>query len=154
MVNLLQSKTSVSMAQFAQAMNIKVNPETLQQLTQVSLPAGVLPEPERPPEPAAPPLEPPRPAQGGGAPRTPPLPPQTRPEGEAASVAVQSAVTMLLAQLLKVQQTQMKTPAGAPELAEPPAAAPPTGTGGQEPPAEPQQQPPEPSTPPPASPSK
>ncbi|KAJ8268493.1 hypothetical protein COCON_G00136650 [Conger conger] len=151
MVNLLQSKTSVSMAQFAQAMNIKVNPETLQQLTQVSLPAGVLPEPERPPEPAAPPPEPP-------APRTPPLPlplaPQARPEGEAASVAVQSAVTMLLAQLLKVQQAQMKTPTGAPELGEPPAPAapPPSGTGGQEPPAEPQQQPPEPSTPPPDSP--
>ncbi|KAJ8272739.1 hypothetical protein GJAV_G00092880 [Gymnothorax javanicus] len=87
MVNLLQSKTSVSMAQFAQAMNLKVNPETLQQLTQVSLPTGVLPEPERPPEPVAPPSEPPRPAPGGGgAPRTPPLPPQSRPGGRGGSV--------------------------------------------------------------------
>ncbi|KAG5841792.1 hypothetical protein ANANG_G00170700 [Anguilla anguilla] len=96
MVNLLQSKTSVSMAQFAQAMNIKVNPETLQQLTQ-------------------------------------------------------SAMTVLIAQLLKVQQSQMKTPVGPPELAEAPASAPERDRG-QEPPAEAQQQPPEPSTPPPASP--
>ncbi|KAJ8336710.1 hypothetical protein SKAU_G00379300 [Synaphobranchus kaupii] len=157
MVNLLQSKSSVSMVQFAQAMSIKVNPDTMQQLNQVPLPAGSLPEAERPPEPAAPPLEPPRPAQGGGAPRTPPLPlpmpPQGRLEGEAASVAVQSAVTVLLAQLLKAQsQTQMKTPAGAPDLGDVSAVAPPSGTVGQEPPSEAQQQPPEPSTPPPASP--
>ncbi|KAG7455408.1 hypothetical protein MATL_G00256350 [Megalops atlanticus] len=147
MVNLLQSKSSVSMAQFAQAMNIKVNPETLQQLTQVSLPTGMLGEAERPPEPAAPPPEPPRPAQGGGAPRTPPLPPQGgRLEGEA---AVQSAVTMLLAQLLQAQQTQMKTPAGPPEGGD---AAPAGGAGGQDTPAE-VKQPPEPSPPlPPVSP--
>ncbi|KAJ8406896.1 hypothetical protein AAFF_G00291720 [Aldrovandia affinis] len=147
MVNLLQSKSSVSMAQFAQAMSIKVNPETLQQLTQVPLPAGTLPEAERPPEPAAPAPEPPRPTQGGGAPRTPPLAPQGRLEGEAAA-AMQSAVTVLLAQLLKAQQAQMKTPAGAPEGGD---AAHQSGPGGQEPPSE-MQQPPEPSTPPPDSP--
>ncbi|KAI1902109.1 hypothetical protein AGOR_G00041320 [Albula goreensis] len=148
MVNLLQSKSAVSMAQFAQAMNIKMNPEMLQQLNQVSFPPGVLPEAERPPEPAVPPPDPPRPTQGGGAPHTPPLPPQGRLEGEAPSVAVQSAVTMLLAQLLKAQQSQMKTPASASDGGE---AATLSGTGVQEPPSDPQQ-PPEPSTPPPASP--
>uniref|UniRef100_A0A8C9V5W0 Cyclin dependent kinase 13 n=1 Tax=Scleropages formosus TaxID=113540 RepID=A0A8C9V5W0_SCLFO len=130
-VNLLQSKSAVNMAQFAQAMNIKVNPDMLQQLTQVSLPAGILAETERP-------------SQPGGVPHTPPLPPQGKAEGEGASTAVQSAVTVLLAQLLKVQQLQRKT--GTAEGVDGEAAPP-----QEEPPAE-VQQPPEPSTPPPMSP--
>ncbi|KAL4623434.1 cyclin-dependent kinase 13 [Arapaima gigas] len=130
-VNLLQSKSTVNMAQFAQAMNIKVNPDMLQQLTQVSLPTGMLAETERP-------------SQVGGAPHTPPPPPQGKGEGEVASTAVQSAVTVLLAQLLKVQQMQRKTGAAEGGDAE---AAPPQ----EEHPAE-VQKPPEPSPLPPISP--
>uniref|UniRef100_W5N249 Cyclin dependent kinase 13 n=1 Tax=Lepisosteus oculatus TaxID=7918 RepID=W5N249_LEPOC len=86
LLNLLQSKTSVSMAQFAQAMNIKVNPDMLQQLNKLSLPA-------QPP-----------------APHTPPLPPLPKPESEVVPSAMQNAFTVLLSQLLKVQQTQKKDP--------------------------------------------
>ncbi|XP_036377045.1 cyclin-dependent kinase 13 [Megalops cyprinoides] len=144
LLNLLQSKSSVTMAQFAQVMNIKVNPETLQQLTKVSLPASILAEAEKPPEPP-PPLElhrPPQPPQAGGAPRTPPLPAPNKPEGEAASAATHSTFTVLLAQLLKLQQTQRKEAAGSGEGGE--GAGPPPGTGGPEAALE-LQQPPEPS---------
>ncbi|MBN3307223.1 CDK13 kinase, partial [Amia calva] len=117
LLNLLQSKTSVSMAQFAQVMNIKVNPETLQQLNKLSLPAGILSEAEKAQE-----IQPPQPLQephkaaatcphpAPCVPRTPPLPPQLKVEGEAAPTAIQNAFTVLLAQLLKVQQTQKKEP--------------------------------------------
>ncbi|KAI1889234.1 hypothetical protein AGOR_G00177050 [Albula goreensis] len=127
------------MAQFAQVMNIKVNPETLQQLTKVLLPAGILGEAEKPPEPQ-------RPPQPGGAPRTPPPPASSKPEGEpapASTAAAQSAFTVLLAQLLKVQQTQRKDPASGSEAGD--SAAPrPAGTGAPESFSEPQP-PPEPS---------
>ncbi|KAJ8418703.1 hypothetical protein AAFF_G00002020 [Aldrovandia affinis] len=139
LLNLLQSKNSVSMAQFAQVMNIKVNPETLQQLTKVSLPAGILAEAEKPPEPPPPP-EPHKPPQPGGASHTPPT--ANKPEGEAASTAVQSAFTVLLAQLLKVQQMQRKDTSG--EEVGDSATPPPVGTGASEPFGE-AQQPPEPS---------
>ncbi|KAL0157051.1 hypothetical protein M9458_048297, partial [Cirrhinus mrigala] len=76
LLNLLQSKSApVVSAQFAQTMGSKMNPETLQQLTQ-ALPPGPL-ESERPPEPPPPPKvsKPPQPPpSGGGAPRTPPMP--------------------------------------------------------------------------------
>ncbi|KAJ8279487.1 hypothetical protein COCON_G00065530 [Conger conger] len=101
LLNLLQSKSSVNMAQLAQVMNVRVNPETLQQLTKVSLPANVLAEP-LPPPPPPPPAEVPQP---GGAPCTPP--PPGKPE-ETASTVAQGAFTALLAQLLKVQQMQRK----------------------------------------------
>uniref|UniRef100_A0A672LXY7 Cyclin-dependent kinase 13-like n=1 Tax=Sinocyclocheilus grahami TaxID=75366 RepID=A0A672LXY7_SINGR len=115
LLNLLQSKSGpVGSAQFAQTVGSKMNPETLQQLTQ-ALPPGPL-ESERPPEP--PPLpkvsKPPQPPpSGAGAPRTPPMPKPPSPptpqqsvksDGEASAAATQTAVTMLLAQLLKVQQ--------------------------------------------------
>lgn len=91
-----------------------MNPETLQQLTK-ALPPGPL-ESERPPEPPPLPVvtKPPQPPPtGGGAPRTPPMPKPPSPptpqqsgktDGEASAAATQTAVTMLLAQLLKVQQ--------------------------------------------------
>ncbi|XP_067233413.1 cyclin-dependent kinase 13 isoform X2 [Chanodichthys erythropterus] len=115
LLNLFQSKSApVGSAQFAQTVGSKMNPETLQQLTK-ALPPGPL-ESERPPEP--PPLptvsKPPQPPPtGGGAPRTPPMPKPPSPptpqqsgktDGEASAAATQTAVTMLLAQLLKVQQ--------------------------------------------------
>lgn len=115
LLNLFQSKSApVSSAQFAQTMGSKMNPETLQQLTKALPPAPL--EPERPPEP--PPLpkvsKPPQPPPGGGGvPRTPPMPKPPSPptpqqqgkgDGEASAAATQTAVTMLLAQLLKVQQ--------------------------------------------------
>ncbi|KAJ8375103.1 hypothetical protein SKAU_G00056830 [Synaphobranchus kaupii] len=134
LLNLLQSKSSVNMAQFAQVMNIRVNPETLQQLTKVSLPASILAEPPKPP-------------QAGGAPRTPP--PPSKLEGEAASTAAQGAFTALLAQLLKVQQKQRKEPSASGEGGD--GVAPPfVGTVGPEPFSE-AQQPPEPSPVSPAS---
>ncbi|XP_009463100.1 PREDICTED: cyclin-dependent kinase 13 [Nipponia nippon] len=65
LLNLLQSKTSVSLAQFAQVLNIKVNPETQQQLNKINLPAGILSAGEKqseqqqqqPPPPPPPPPE-------------------------------------------------------------------------------------------------
>lgn len=108
LLNLLgQSKSAVNPAQIA-----KVNPETLQQLSKVLPPEHS--DSDRPPEPH-PPLKPHKLPQSGGAPRTPPMPKlpspppssvsQGKPEGEASS-ATQTAVTMLLAQLLQAQQRQ------------------------------------------------
>lgn len=115
LLNLFQSKSApVGSAQFAQTVGSKMNPETLQQLTK-ALPPGPL-ESERPPEPPPLPMvsKPPQPPPtGGGAPRTPPMPKPPSPptpqqsgktDGEASAAATQTAVTMLLAQLLKVQQ--------------------------------------------------
>ncbi|XP_066538811.1 cyclin-dependent kinase 13 [Hoplias malabaricus] len=120
LLNLLQSKSApVGSAQLSQAMGFKMNPETLQQLSKALLPAHV--EPDRPPEPPLPsvsqskaPKPPQLPLTVGGAPRTPPVPkppspptPQqlVKPEGESSAAVTQTAVTMLLAQLLKVQQS-------------------------------------------------
>lgn len=115
LLNLFQSKSApVGSAQFAQTVGSKMNPETLQQLTKALPPAPV--ESERPPEP--PPIakvsKPPQPlAGGGGVPRTPPMPKppspptpqqQSKGDGDASASATQTAVTMFLAQLLKVQQ--------------------------------------------------
>lgn len=108
LLNLLgQSKSAVNPAQIA-----KVNPETLQQLSKVLPPEHS--DSDRPPEPH-PPLKPHKLPQSGGAPRTPPMPKppsphpssasQGKPDGEA-SAATQTAVTMLLAQLLQAQQRQ------------------------------------------------
>ncbi|KAM9387039.1 cyclin-dependent kinase 13 isoform 1-T1 [Phaethornis superciliosus] len=118
LLNLLQSKTSVSLAQFAQVLNIKVNPETQQQLNKINLPAGILsagekqseqqqqqPPPPLPPPPEQEPLKQPTVAQ-------PPVPPaqlgQPKVETDAAQAAVQSAFAVLLSQLIKAQQTKQK----------------------------------------------
>ncbi|KFP80744.1 Cyclin-dependent kinase 13, partial [Apaloderma vittatum] len=116
LLNLLQSKTSVSLAQFAQVLNIKVNPETQQQLNKINLPAGILsagekqseqqqPPPPPPPLPEQEPLKQPSVVQ-------PPVPPaqlsQPKVETDAAQAAVQSAFAVLLSQLIKAQQTKQK----------------------------------------------
>ncbi|XP_014114155.1 PREDICTED: cyclin-dependent kinase 13 [Pseudopodoces humilis] len=118
LLNLLQSKTSVSLAQFAQVLNIKVNPETQQQLNKINLPAGILsagekqseqqqqqPPPPPPPPPEQEPLKQPMVTQ-------PPVPPaqlgQPKAETDAAQAAVQSAFAVLLSQLIKAQQTKQK----------------------------------------------
>ncbi|XP_063181665.1 cyclin-dependent kinase 13 isoform X3 [Chroicocephalus ridibundus] len=117
LLNLLQSKTSVSLAQFAQVLNIKVNPETQQQLNKINLPAGILsagekqseqqqqPPPPPPPLPEQEPLKQPTVTQ-------PPVPPaqlsQPKVETDAAQAAVQSAFAVLLSQLIKAQQTKQK----------------------------------------------
>lgn len=119
LLNLLQSKSvPAGSAQLSQAMGFKINPETLQHLAKALLPGAA--EAERPPEPPglvpsqskAP--KPPLPGPTvGGAPRTPPLPKPPSPptpqqqgkhDGEVSATATQTAVTMLLAQFLKVQQ--------------------------------------------------
>ncbi|NXX92265.1 CDK13 kinase, partial [Centropus bengalensis] len=116
LLNLLQSKTSVSLAQFAQVLNIKVNPETQQQLNKINLPAGILSAGEKQSEQQQPPPPPPPP------PEQEPLkqPPVTQPpvpsaqlsqpkvETDAAQAAVQSAFAVLLSQLIKAQQTKQK----------------------------------------------
>lgn len=107
LLNLLQSKSAPGgSAQFAQTVGSKMSLETLQQLTQ-ALPPGQPLESDRPPEP--PPL--PKVSKPPQPPRTPPMPkppsppsPQPPGDGEASAAATQTAVTMLLAQLLKVQQ--------------------------------------------------
>ncbi|XP_041737222.1 cyclin-dependent kinase 13 [Coregonus clupeaformis] len=133
LLNLLgQSKSAVNPAQIA-----KVNPETLQQLSKV-LP----PEPsdsDRPPEPP-PSLKPHKLPQSGGVPRTPPMPKppspppssasQGKPDGEA-SAATQTAVTMLLAQLLQAQQRQE---AGDADGTNAPVGGPPTPSEPKQPP--------------------
>ncbi|KAM4906676.1 cyclin-dependent kinase 13 isoform 1-T1 [Sylvia borin] len=117
LLNLLQSKTSVSLAQFAQVLNIKVNPETQQQLNKINLPAGILSAGEKqseqqqqqppppPPPPEQEPLKQPMVTQ-------PPVPPaqlgQPKVETDAAQAAVQSAFAVLLSQLIKAQQTKQK----------------------------------------------
>lgn len=120
LLNLLQSKTApAGSAQLSQAMGFKMNPETMQHLAKALLPGAA--EPERPPEPPAPvPSQskvpkPPHPVPTvGGAPRTPPLPKPPSPptpqqqgklDGDVSAAATQTAVTMLLAQFLKVQQS-------------------------------------------------
>ncbi|NXX82763.1 CDK13 kinase, partial [Urocolius indicus] len=114
LLNLLQSKTSVSLAQFAQVLNIKVNPETQQQLNKINLPAGILSAGEKqseqqqqPPPPPPPPLEQEPLKQPTAA--QPPVPPaQPKVETDAAQAAVQSAFAVLLSQLIKAQQTKQK----------------------------------------------
>ncbi|XP_068438056.1 cyclin-dependent kinase 13 [Clinocottus analis] len=107
-----QPKSSVNTAQFVQSMGSKVNQETLQQLSNVLAPtdpAEPQPAPAKPPQPAVAAAPAAAPA---GVPRTPPMPkppsppasaPSANPDGEAAA-ATQTAVTMLLAQLLQAQQ--------------------------------------------------
>ncbi|KAG1924987.1 cyclin-dependent kinase [Pimephales promelas] len=179
LLNLFQSKSGpVGSAQFAQTMGSKMNPETLQQLTK-ALPAGP-PESERPPEPPLPPTvsKPPPPPPSGA--RTPPMPKPPsppapgKPDGEVSASATQTAVTMLLAQLLKVQQGApgdimgfesadgvLSNTAGLPEVKPPPEPSPvsPVSEGGvsssrpQEPFSilPPDQRPPEPPEPPPCA---
>lgn len=120
LLNLLQSKsTPAGSAQLSQAMGFKINSETLQHLAKALLPGAA--EPERPPEPLAASQsqpkapKPPQPiAAVSGAPRTPPLPKPPSPptpqqqgklDGDVSATATQTAVTMLLAQFLKVQQS-------------------------------------------------
>uniref|UniRef100_A0A8B9LHL9 Cyclin-dependent kinase 13 n=1 Tax=Astyanax mexicanus TaxID=7994 RepID=A0A8B9LHL9_ASTMX len=192
LLNLLQSKSApLGSAQLSQAMGFKMNPETLQQLTKSLLPGSA--EPDRPPEPLVPPLsqskapKPPQPGLTvGGAPRTPPIPKppspptpqqQGKPDGESSAAVTQTAVTMLLAQLLNVQQSTdvigTEGPDGAisavvggaaaapllsTEIKQPSPASPVTdGSGSSSRPLEPlsilppDQRPPEPPEPPPCS---
>lgn len=130
LLNLLQSKTSVSLAHFAQVLNIKVNPETQQQLSKMTLPAGILAandkqlgpkillkQPSVAPRLLSPAVVP-RPLPQAVTQRPlpssvpqPPLPPtqvQPKPEVGTPSAALQSAFTALLSQLLKIQQAQQK----------------------------------------------
>ncbi|XP_012672373.2 cyclin-dependent kinase 13 isoform X1 [Clupea harengus] len=130
--NLLQSKnnpaTASASAQPPHAMDSKMNLETLQQLSRAPHPGPV--EQDNPSETFAPPLpasqtpkvlnaSQPLSSQlpGVSVPRTPPLPRPPSPlpaehkmeGGEATeAAATQTAVTMFLAQLLKVQQAQLQ----------------------------------------------
>ncbi|KFQ30627.1 Cyclin-dependent kinase 13, partial [Merops nubicus] len=116
LLNLLQSKTSVSLAQFAQMLNIKVNPETQQQLNKINLPAGILSAGEKQSEqqqqPPPPPLPPEQEPLKQPPATQPPVPPaqlgQPKAEADAAQAAVQSAFAVLLSQLIKAQQTKQK----------------------------------------------
>lgn len=94
-------------------MSSKVNQETLQQLSKALAPTDPA---ELPLQPAT--AKPPPPTAPAGVPRTPPMPkppsppmsaPSNIPEGEAAA-ATQTAMTMLLAQLLQAQHTQRQEP--------------------------------------------
>lgn len=111
LLNLLQSKTSVNLAQFAQALNIKVNPETQQQLNKLNLPAGILAAGEKQSE-QLPPPPPDQESLKQPAVTQPPVPPaqlnQPKVETDATQAAVQSAFAVLLSQLIKAQQTKQK----------------------------------------------
>lgn len=102
-----QPKSAVNPAQF---IDTKVHQDTLQQLTKALTPS----DPSEPPPQSAP-AKPPQPPAPAGVPRTPPMPkppspptsaPSSIPEGEAAS-ATQTAMTMLLAQLLQAQRQEV-----------------------------------------------
>lgn len=102
-------------------MSTKVNQETLQQLSKALAPTDPA---EQPPLPT--PAKIPQPSAPAGVPRTPPMPkppsppmsaPSGIPEGEAAA-ATQTAVTMLLAQLLQAQQAPRQEPSDGGEAAE------------------------------------
>ncbi|XP_071417681.1 cyclin-dependent kinase 13 isoform X3 [Pithys albifrons albifrons] len=114
LLNLLQSKTSVSLAQFAQVLNIKVNPETQQQLNKINLPAGILSAGDKQSEqqqqqPPPPPEQEPAKQPPVPQPPAPPAPPgQPKADTDAAQAAVQSAFAVLLSQLIKAQQTKQK----------------------------------------------
>lgn len=106
LLNLLQSQPSISMAQFAQVMNIKVNPETQQQLSNLNLPAGILASTNKPPEPKE---EPPVPAPAAApASELPPIPSVTLPK-TTAEAPIQSTFAVLLSQLLKEQEPSQST---------------------------------------------
>ncbi|XP_078396262.1 cyclin-dependent kinase 13 isoform X3 [Cetorhinus maximus] len=113
LLNLLRSKNSLSLAHLAQILNIKVNPETQQQLSTVNLPVGVLAaaakqqqEVEKLPLVTSSVTAQPLP------PATQPAPPATQPapksEPDAAQAAIQSALAVLLAQLIKTPQPKEK----------------------------------------------
>ncbi|XP_069071986.1 cyclin-dependent kinase 13 isoform X2 [Pleurodeles waltl] len=106
LLNLLQSNSSVNMAHFAQVLNIKVNPETQQQLNKISLPAGILAAGERQAEQKLPePVKAPTVIQ-------PILPPvQTKPpsiNSDNSQASVQNAFSVLVSQLIKIQQSKQK----------------------------------------------
>ncbi|KAM9308033.1 cyclin-dependent kinase 13 [Gastrophryne carolinensis] len=107
LLNLLQSQTSsVSLAQFAQLLNIKVNPETQQQLNNLNLPAGILASADKPPEPKE---EPPFPAAALRPEPTPfPSQPLAKANADADQTGIQSTFSVLLASLLKDQEQKQK----------------------------------------------
>lgn len=120
-LNLLHSKTSVNMAQFAQVLNIKVNPETEQQLNKINLPAGILEAGEKQPEQQQQQMQPQQAAQPPSPDQEPikqtaaPPPPvqptqvtQAKADTEVTQAAVQSAFAVLLSQILKTQQGKQK----------------------------------------------
>lgn len=103
------------MAQLAQVMNIKVNPETQQQLDNLNLPAGILASAEKSPEPKE---EPPLPT-AVSEPEQPTFPslPLPKAKPDAGQTAMQSTFSVLLAHLLKDQEQkqQAKVPEEPPE---------------------------------------
>lgn len=112
LLNLLQSQTSsVSMAQLAQVMNIKVNPETQQKLNNLNLPAGILASADKSPEPKeGPPL--PIAVSEPEQPSFPSLPlPLPKAKPDAAQTAMQSTFAVLLAHLLKDQEQKQQAEA-------------------------------------------
>ncbi|XP_043544855.1 cyclin-dependent kinase 13-like [Chiloscyllium plagiosum] len=131
LLNLLRSKNSLSLAHLAQILNIKVNPETQQQLSTVNLPAGVLAaaakqqqEVEKPQVPTSLTVQPPPPVTQ----------PALKSEPDATQAAIQSTLAVLLAQLIKTPQpkekevvaetestaTEIELPAQPPEPLDPP----------------------------------
>ncbi|KAB1276064.1 Cyclin-dependent kinase 13 [Camelus dromedarius] len=105
LLNLLQSKTSVNMADFVQVLNIKVNSETQQQLNKINLPAGILATGEKQTDPSTPQQESSKPL-GGIQPSSQNVPPKV--ETDATQAAVQSAFAVLLTQLIKAQHSKQK----------------------------------------------
>ncbi|XP_069776765.1 cyclin-dependent kinase 13-like isoform X2 [Narcine bancroftii] len=106
LLNLLRSKNSLSLAHLAQVLNIKVNPETQQELSTVNLPTGVLAAAAKQQQ------EVEKPALVTQSVPPQPPPPATQPppksELDSAQAAIQSALAVLLAQLIKTPQQKEK----------------------------------------------
>ncbi|XP_069469394.1 cyclin-dependent kinase 13 isoform X2 [Ambystoma mexicanum] len=105
-LNLLQSNSSVNMAHFAQVLNIKVNPETQQQLNKISLPAGILAAGDKKPEQKL--LEPVKQPIIIQPLLLPVQPKPLKPSSDGAQASVQSAFSALVSQLIKIQQAKQK----------------------------------------------
>ncbi|XP_053570541.1 cyclin-dependent kinase 13 [Bombina bombina] len=99
LLNLLQSQSTVSMAQFAQVLNIKVNPETQQQLNNISIPPGLLGAGDQPREQKEPLPTAIQPEQASA-----PLLPLLKAKMDVATPAAQNAFSVLLSHLMKVQE--------------------------------------------------
>ncbi|OCT76104.1 cyclin-dependent kinase 13 [Xenopus laevis] len=113
LLNLLQSQTSVNMAHFAQVLNIKVNPETQQQLNNINLPAGILAAGDKKAEQRGE-------IQPATQPALPPIPhlPLTKTNTDVTSATVQSTFTVLLSLLSKDQELQKSSDAVTGEVKE------------------------------------
>ncbi|XP_053322229.1 cyclin-dependent kinase 13 [Spea bombifrons] len=102
LLNLLQSQANVNMAHFAQSLNIKLNPEAQQQLNSITLTGGVSATGDKQPGQK----EEPHPPVPAAQPETPAHPQIPGLKADLSQPAVQSALALILSQLVKEKETK------------------------------------------------